>query len=46
MITLLATARIPASQTALAASAPCQYMSTNFVVPARIISAQPSRVPQ
>ena len=39
-------ARIPASATARAAAAGCQYMSQKRTVPVRIISTQASRVPQ
>ena len=46
MRTELTTARIPVSRAARATSLECQYMSTNFVVPERSISAAASRVPQ
>ena len=46
MNTWLTTARRPASATARATSAPCQYMSKKRVVPERIISIAASRVPQ
>ncbi len=39
-------ARTPASVTARATAAGCQYMSQNRTVPVRIISTQASRVPQ